>query len=70
MTLRIGLVGARGYAGRELIAILSRRSDMTLDFAVSRNMAGQPVADLAPEAPEGLKFEALNPTRSRAARTR
>jgi len=59
--LRIGLVGARGYAGRELIAILARRSDMTLDFAVSRNMAGEPVTDLAPEAPEGLKFEALSP---------
>ncbi|MCR9129478.1 MAG: N-acetyl-gamma-glutamyl-phosphate reductase [Alphaproteobacteria bacterium] len=61
MTLRIGLVGARGYAGRELIAILARRSDMALDFAVSRNMAGEPVTDLAPEAPAGLRFEALSP---------
>jgi N-acetyl-gamma-glutamyl-phosphate reductase len=61
MTLRIGLVGARGYAGRELIAILARRSDMALDFAVSRNMAGQPVSELAPEAPAGLKFESLSP---------
>ena len=61
MTLRIGLVGARGYAGRELIAILARRSDMALDFAVSRNMAGEPVTELAPEAPEGLRFEALSP---------
>lgn len=61
MTLRIGLVGARGYAGRELIAILARRSDMALDFAVSRNLAGEPVTALAPEAPEGLKFEALSP---------
>lgn len=59
--LRIGLVGARGYTGRELIAILARRSDMTLDFAVSRNMAGEPVTQLAPEAPDGLLFEALSP---------
>jgi N-acetyl-gamma-glutamyl-phosphate reductase len=61
MTLGIGLVGARGYAGRELIAILARRADMTLDFAVSRGMAGKPVTGLAPEAPDGLLFEALSP---------
>jgi N-acetyl-gamma-glutamylphosphate reductase len=30
MTLRIGLVGARGYAGRELIAILARRARMAI----------------------------------------
>jgi N-acetyl-gamma-glutamyl-phosphate reductase len=59
--LRVGLVGARGFTGRELIAILARRSDMALDFAVSRNMAGQPVCELAPEAPEELLFEALGP---------
>ncbi len=61
MTLSIGLVGARGYAGRELIAILARRADMALDFAVSRNMAGEPVTRIAPEADPGLEFEALSP---------
>lgn len=61
MTLSVGLVGARGYAGRELIAILARRDDMTLDFAVSRNRAGEPVSRLAPEADPDLTFEALSP---------
>ncbi|MGX6648784.1 N-acetyl-gamma-glutamyl-phosphate reductase [Maricaulaceae bacterium MS644] len=58
---RIGLVGARGHTGRELIAILGRRTDMALDFAVSRGMAGEPVTSLAPDGPSGLLFEALTP---------
>ncbi|MGJ3232092.1 MAG: N-acetyl-gamma-glutamyl-phosphate reductase [Oceanicaulis sp.] len=58
---RIGLVGARGHTGRELIAILGRRSDMTLDFAVSRAMAGEPVTTLAAGGPSALLFEALSP---------
>lgn len=59
--LKVGLVGARGHTGRELVAILSRRPDMALVFASSRAMAGEPVKKLAPEAPEGLLFEALGP---------
>lgn len=59
--LKVGLVGARGHTGRELVAILSRRSDMALVFASSRAMAGEPVMKLAPEAPQGLLFEALGP---------
>ena len=59
--LKVGLVGARGHTGRELVVILSRRSDMALVFASSRAMAGEPVTKLAPEAPQGLLFEALGP---------
>jgi N-acetyl-gamma-glutamyl-phosphate reductase len=58
---RIGLVGARGHTGRELIRLLSRRDDLALGFAVSRAMAGQPVTNLAPEADPSLVFEALTP---------
>ena len=58
---RIGLVGARGHTGRELIRLLSMRDDMALAFAVSRAMSGEPVADLAPEADPSLVFEALSP---------
>jgi N-acetyl-gamma-glutamyl-phosphate reductase len=57
----IGLIGARGHTGRELIALLARREDMRLSFAVSRAMDGTPVRELAPEAPDGLAFEALDP---------
>jgi N-acetyl-gamma-glutamyl-phosphate reductase len=57
----IGLVGARGHTGCELITLLAQRDDLALDFAVSRAMAGQAVTELAPQADPGLKFEALNP---------
>ncbi len=57
----VGLVGARGHTGRELIRILAARDDMSLSFAVSRAMAGEPVSNLAPEADPALKFEALSP---------
>ncbi|XBQ14813.1 MAG: N-acetyl-gamma-glutamyl-phosphate reductase [Oceanicaulis sp.] len=58
---RIGLVGARGHTGRELIALIGRRNDMTLDFAVSRAMAGEAVSAAAPGGPSGLLFENLGP---------
>ena len=57
----IGLVGARGHTGRELIRLLAGREDLKLGFAVSRAMDGQPVTDMASEAPAGLLFEALSP---------
>ncbi len=58
---RIGLVGARGHTGRELIRILSQRDDLALAFAVSRSNAGRPVTEMAPEADPSLVFEALTP---------
>jgi N-acetyl-gamma-glutamyl-phosphate reductase len=61
MSRTVGLVGARGHTGRELIRLLAGRKDMALSFASSRAMAGEAVSDLAPEAPAGLAFEALGP---------
>ncbi len=61
MTARIGLVGARGHTGRQLIRLISGRADLQLLFASSREFAGRPVTELAPEAPDGLMFEALGP---------
>ena len=61
MSRTVGLVGARGHTGRELIRLLAGRPDMALSFASSRAMAGEAVSGLAPEAPKGLVFEALGP---------
>lgn len=61
MSARIGLVGARGHTGRELIRLIAGRSDMELAFASSREFAGRPVREMAPEADAGLMFEALAP---------
>ena len=62
MTVKtIGLVGARGFTGRELIRLISQRDDLDLVFASSREFAGRPVAEMAPEADASLMFEALGP---------
>ncbi len=61
MKKRIGLVGARGHTGRELLRLIAARDDVELAFASSRDLAGQPVHDVAPELTTGLVFEALAP---------
>ncbi|HAQ33955.1 MAG: N-acetyl-gamma-glutamyl-phosphate reductase [Maricaulis sp.] len=61
MTVRIGLVGARGHTGRHLLRLIAGRSDMQVVCAGSREFAGQPVTSLAPEAEPELMFEALTP---------
>jgi N-acetyl-gamma-glutamyl-phosphate reductase len=48
VTARLGLVGARGYAGRELLGLLARHPDLELAFAASRRLAGEPVGDQVP----------------------
>lgn len=67
MTLRVGLVGARGHTGRELLRIIANRPDMELAFASSRELAGQAVSDMAPEFSGDLTFEAWMRKRSRSA---
>lgn len=57
----VGLVGARGHTGRELVSILARRADLGLVFASSRALAGERVTSLSPDAPRELRFEALGP---------
>ena len=61
MTVRIGLVGARGHTGRELMRLIAGREDLELAYASSREFAGRPVSDMAPELRSGLEFEALPP---------
>lgn len=61
MTTRIGLVGARGHTGRELLRLIAARDELELVFASSRELAGQPVRDVAPEFNTALVFEALGP---------
>ncbi len=42
-TFAIGVVGARGYAGAELLRIIDAHPNFTLAFAASRARAGEPV---------------------------
>lgn len=59
--ITVGLVGARGYVGREIVAILGRHPQVEIAFVVSKTQAGQPVAEHLPGAPAGLVFEDLGP---------
>ena len=52
---RIGLVGARGHVGQELISLLRRHPRFEVAFVSSRTQPGQPVAGL-----DGLRFEDLD----------
>jgi N-acetyl-gamma-glutamyl-phosphate reductase len=61
MTARIGLIGGRGYTGREILRLLAKRDDMELVVASSRELAGQSVRDTAPEFDTELLFESLEP---------
>ncbi len=57
----IGLVGARGHTGRELIRLISGHPEMMLAYAVSREFAGRKVSEIAPEDRDECIFEALDP---------
>lgn len=61
MPRTIGLVGARGYVGAEILTLLAAHPELECVFACSSSQAGQPVRDHVPDAPEGLVFEDLTP---------
>ncbi|MDX1492047.1 MAG: N-acetyl-gamma-glutamyl-phosphate reductase [Pseudohongiellaceae bacterium] len=46
--LKVGIVGATGYTGAELLRLLAPRTDVSVDVITSREMEGTPVADLFP----------------------
>ncbi len=59
MSISIGLVGARGYVGRELIDLINAHPELSLAYASSRELAGKPVSGLSPSFDGDLEFEAL-----------
>jgi N-acetyl-gamma-glutamyl-phosphate reductase common form len=59
--LKVGLVGARGYVGREIVAVLARHPRAEVAFVASRTQAGKSVVEALPGAPAGLLFEDLGP---------
>lgn len=46
MSIRVGIVGATGYTGSELLRLLAGHPAATVQLATSRELAGQPVAGL------------------------
>jgi N-acetyl-gamma-glutamyl-phosphate reductase len=65
---RIGLVGARGHVGAELIALLSAHPEFELAYVASRERAGQGVAAFHPGVDAGLVYADATPESVVAAR--
>lgn len=58
---RIGLVGARGHVGQELLKLIADHGELELAFVVSREWAGQPVQIAGHPAFGALRYEQLGP---------
>ena len=56
----IGIVGARGHTGAELIRLVARHAGLELAFVSSRELAGQPVRDQVDGFAGGLRYEDLS----------
>ena len=57
-TYRVGLVGARGHTGAELIRLIARHPQLEAGFVSSRERAGERVADHVPEYSGDLRYSA------------
>ena len=56
----VGLVGARGFTGQELIALIDAHPNLNLVYAGSRELAGKHVKDIAPAYSGDVHFEAMD----------
>ena len=66
MSKSIGLVGARGYVGAEMLTLLGQHPEFECVFACSSSQAGDLVQQHVPAAPDGLVFENLTPEEAAA----
>jgi N-acetyl-gamma-glutamyl-phosphate reductase len=46
--VKVGIIGATGYVGAELVRLLHRRKDIRLTTVVSNSFSGQPFSDIYP----------------------
>ncbi len=60
-TFRVGLVGARGYVGREMMQLIEADPAFTLALASSREHAGKPIQQMNPSLKTPLTFVASDP---------
>jgi N-acetyl-gamma-glutamyl-phosphate reductase len=61
MNRRVGIVGARGHVGGELIRLLTAHPELTLAAVTSRELAGRRVADTVSGYSGALSYENLGP---------
>ncbi len=55
MTYSIALIGARGYVGRELLALINKHPELDLSLVSSRHLEGKPVSSLLNDEKSELK---------------
>ena len=58
---RVGIIGARGHTGAELIALVARHPRLQLAFVSSRELSGQRVADHFTDFSGDLRYENIDP---------
>ena len=58
-TKTVGIVGARGHTGAELIRLIARHPSLDLAFVSSRELDGERVSDHVDEFPGELRYENL-----------
>jgi len=61
----VGIIGARGHTGAELIKLIAHHRQLELAFVSSRELAGQPVADHSDAYAGPLHYETSIPMRPR-----
>jgi N-acetyl-gamma-glutamyl-phosphate reductase len=61
MTKTIGIVGARGFTGAELIGLLAAHPGFELQYVSSRELAGKRLSDHVENWSGDLRFEELSP---------
>ena len=45
---KVGIVGASGYTGSELVRLLAHHPDVTLEFVTSESYTGKKITDIHP----------------------
>lgn len=55
--IKVGIVGATGYTGVELLRLLATRKDVSIEVITSRELQGSPVSDLFPNLRGVLDLE-------------
>jgi N-acetyl-gamma-glutamyl-phosphate reductase len=58
---RVGLIGARGYVGSELIRLIQNHPNIELAYVSSREREGQLLTDFEPYAPAGMHYVNVSP---------
>lgn len=60
MSHRIGIVGASGYGGAELLRLLGTHPTMDAEVVAARSQAGEPVAELFPNLVGARTFDVID----------